>query len=153
LESTHRWATFLPDGRHFLYMTGSHGGGTKAEANAIYLGALGSNEKTLLLQARSNVVYASGHLLYLREHVLLAQPFDANRGRLAGEPVPLAEGVQYDVDYFRGEFAGSDKGDLVYATGAASSNTRLYWHDRSGKRLGDPVGDPAEYREFSIAPD
>ena len=60
-ETTHRWATFLPDGRHFLYMAGAHSAGTKSESNAIYVGALDSNEKTLLLQARSNVVYASGY--------------------------------------------------------------------------------------------
>ena len=51
--------------------------GSKSESNAIYVGALDSNEKTLLLPARSNVVYASGYLLYMREHVLLAQRFDA----------------------------------------------------------------------------
>src|SRR5437660_1068098 len=26
-ETTHRWATFLPDGRHFLYMAGTHAAG------------------------------------------------------------------------------------------------------------------------------
>src|SRR5712691_3868289 len=35
-ETTHRDATFLPDGKHCLYMAGSHGQGTKSESNAIY---------------------------------------------------------------------------------------------------------------------
>jgi hypothetical protein len=39
-ETTHRWATFLPDGRHFLYMAGTHAAGTGSEANAIYLASL-----------------------------------------------------------------------------------------------------------------
>jgi Tol biopolymer transport system component len=152
-ETTHRWATFLPDGRHYLYLSGSHVAATKAEVNALYIGALDSNEKTLLLQARSNVVYASGYLLYVRERILLAQRFDPGSRRLVGEAIPVSEGVQYDPMFFRGGFSASQNGVLVYATGAASPNTRLYWHDRSGKRLGDPIGWPAEYRRFRIASD
>ena len=109
-ETTHRWAAFLPDGRHFLYMAGSHSTGSKSEANAIYVGALDSNEKTLLLQARSNVVYASGYLLYMRERILLGQRFDAGSRRLVGEAFPVAEGVQYDPAYFRGVFSASEDG-------------------------------------------
>jgi Tol biopolymer transport system component/predicted Ser/Thr protein kinase len=152
-ETTHRWATFLPDGRHFLYMAGSHGAGTKSEINAIYIGALGSNEKTLLLQTRSNVAYASGHLLYARERVLLAQPFDAGRGRLTGDPVPVAEGLLYDRGYFHGTFSASENGVLVYAAGTAGPKTNLFWFDRSGKRLGEPIGEPADYQSLAVAPD
>jgi Tol biopolymer transport system component len=153
-ESTHRWATFLPDGRHFLYMAGSHSAGSKSESNAIYAGALDSNEKALVLQARSNVVYASGYLLYMRERILLAQRFDAESRRLVGEAVPVAEGVQYDPAYFRGVFSASDDGVLLYALGAAGSlATRLTWVDRAGKPIGEPIGEPAEYSSLAIAPD
>ncbi len=154
VETTHRWATFLPDGRHFLYMAGAHSAGTKSDSNAIYLGALDSNEKTLLLQARSNVVYASGYLLYVRERILLAQRFDPGARRLVGEAVPVAEGVQYDPAFFRGVFAASEDGVLVYALGAAgSAATRLTWMDRAGKPLGEPLGEPAEYQGLSLSAD
>jgi eukaryotic-like serine/threonine-protein kinase len=152
-ETTHRWATFLPDGRHFLYMAGSHGAGTKEQVNAIYVGSLDSQEKTLLLEARSNVVYASGYLLYLRDQVLLAQAFDPRSRKLAGDPVPLAEGVQADTDYFHGVFSASDNGILLYATGVGNTRTALYWYDRSGKRSPEAVGDPANFDELSVAPD
>ncbi len=151
-ETTHRWAEFLPDGRHFLYMAGSHATGTKSAANAIYVGALDSKEKTLLLQARSNVVYASGQLLYMRERVLLAQPFDAARLRLAGDPVPIADGVVYDTSYFRGAFAASQNGVLVYATGGSGTKKRLAWYDRGGK-AGASVGDDAQYEGIALSPD
>ncbi len=153
-ESTHRWATFLPDGRHFLYMAGSHSSGSKSESNAIYVGALDSNEKTLLLQARSNVVYASGYLLYMRERILLAQRFDPGARRLLGEAVPVVEGVQYDPAFFRGVFAASDDGVLLYATGGAGSlATRLTWVDRFGKPIGEAFGEPAEYSSLNLSPD
>jgi serine/threonine protein kinase len=152
-ETTHRWATFLPDGKHFLYMAGSHGQGTKSESNAIYVGALGSSEKTLLLQARSNVAYASGYLLYMRERVLLAQPFDPGSRRFIGDPVPLAEGVHYDAGFFRGVFSVSEKGLLLYGAGAADTKSRLRWFDRAGKPIGEPIGEAADYQSLAIAPD
>ncbi|MGE5277433.1 MAG: protein kinase domain-containing protein [Acidobacteriota bacterium] len=152
-ETTHRWAAFLPDGKHFLYMAGSHGVGTESQSNAIFVGALGSSERSLLLQARSNVVYASGHLLYMREKILVAQRFDAGSRRLMGEPVPIADGVQYDAGFFRGSFAASDNGLLVYGTGSSEVNSRLRWFDRSGKPLGEPFGESAQYLSLADAPD
>ncbi len=153
-ETTHRWATFLPDGRHFLYMAGAHSAGTKSESNAIYVGALDSSEKTLLLQARSNVLYASGYLLYVREHILLAQRFDPSSRRLVGEAVPVADGVQYDPGFFRGVFAVSENGVLVFALGTSGAvATRLTWMDRAGKAVGEPFGEPAEYTGLSLSDD
>jgi Tol biopolymer transport system component len=151
-ETTHRWAEFLPDGRHFFYMAGSHISGTKSVANAVYIGALDSKEKTLLLQVRSNVVYASGQLLYMRERVLLAQPFDAARLRLMGDPVPIADGVVYDTNFFRGAFAASQNGVLLYATGGSGTKKRLVWYDRGGK-AGASVGDDAQYEGIALSRD
>ena len=152
-ETTERWVTFLPDGRHFLYMAGSHSAGTKSESNAIFVADLDSSEKTLLLQARSNVVYASGYLLYMREGILMAQRFDPGSRRVSGDPVPVAEGVQYDPGYFRGSFAASENGVLLYATGAGATKTRLRWVDLSGKPVGEPFGEPSEFtNSLAVSP-
>jgi Tol biopolymer transport system component len=152
-ETTHRWATFLPDGRHFLYMAGSHGAGVKSESNAVYLGSLGSNDRKLVQQGRSNVAYSAGRLLFLRDRVLLAQPFDPDSGRLSGDPVPIADNVQYDPSYFRGLFAVSENGVLVYSAGAPAAKPRLFQFDRAGKPVGDPIGEPSGYRSLGFAPD
>ena len=152
-ETTHRWATFLPDGRHFLYMAGTHTSGTKSETNAVYIGSLESKDKTLLLRARSNVVYASGHLLYVLEKTLLAHPFDPERRKLTGDPVSLEESILYDPGFFRAAFAASDNGVLVYATGNREARASLAWYDRAGKPIGGPLGEPAEYDTFSVSPD
>jgi len=151
-ETTHRWATFLPDGRHFLYMAGTHNAGMKSEVNAVYLAELGSPERKLLLQARSNVSYASGHLLYVRDHILLAQPFDARALKLAGDPVPLGESVGYDPTFFRSQFAAADSGLLAYAAGGSGSKNRMVWTDRAGKEL-EEAGPPADYGQVSLSPD
>ena len=69
----------------------------RTENNAIYVGSLDSKERTLLLNANSNALYSPpGYLLYHREGTLMAQPFDAERIQLTGEPVPIAEGLQFD---------------------------------------------------------
>ncbi|HVT43070.1 MAG TPA: protein kinase [Thermoanaerobaculia bacterium] len=151
-ETTHRWATFLPDGKHFLYMAGTHGGGTRSEANAIYIGTLGSKERKLLLHTRSNVLYASGHLLYLRDAVLMAHPFDTRRLELQGEPVPIAENIRYDVAFFRAVFAASENGLLVYQTGSSDRNVTLAWHSFAGEK-GEPLGEPALYGDLAFSPD
>ncbi|HET6373649.1 MAG TPA: protein kinase, partial [Candidatus Polarisedimenticolia bacterium] len=151
-ETTHRWVTFLPDGRHFLYMAGTHNAGTKSETNAIYLAELGSDKRTLLLRARSNVVYASGHLLYVRDQILLAQPFDTGRLVLAGDPVPVGEGIDYDAGFFRATFAASKEGVLAYQAGGAGSSLKLVWVDRSGKELSQ-VPEPGEYGDVNLSPD
>jgi Tol biopolymer transport system component len=152
-ETTHRWATFLPDGRHFFYMAGTHAAGTKSEANAVYLASLDSKERTLLLRARSNVVYASGHLLYVLESTLLAQPFDAKQLRLTGDPVPFEGSVLYDPGFFRASFSASENGVLVYVTGSRETRGQLFWYDRTGKQDPAPIGDPAEYVNLAISPD
>ena len=150
-ETTHRWATFLPDGRQFLYMAASHGAGAKSEINAIYEAALDAREKTEILQTRSNVVYASGYLLYLREGVLVAQRFDPAARKLSGDPMPIAQGVQYDPGFFRGSFAVSDSGLLAYATGVGTPKTQLRFYDLTGKPVGDTIGDPAEYTNVAVS--
>ena len=91
-EIAHAWPQFLPDGTHFLYLAVS-----KTGNDAIYVGSLDSKERTLLLNANSNAVYSPpGYLLYHREGTLMAQPFDTERIQLTGEPVPIAEGLQFE---------------------------------------------------------
>jgi dipeptidyl aminopeptidase/acylaminoacyl peptidase len=134
-------------------MAGSHAEGAKSESNAIFVAELDSKEKTLLLQARSNVAYASGYLLFMREGILMAQRFDPSSRRLSGDPVPVAEGVQYDPGYFRGSFAASENGMLLYAIGAGATKTRLRWYDLAGNAVGEPFGEPSEYTNLAISPD
>jgi eukaryotic-like serine/threonine-protein kinase len=79
--------SFLPDGRHFFYRVATGG---------IYVGSLDSPERMLIIKDpdNNNVLYSQGHLLFLRDRTLMAQPFDVNRLALTGEPVPVAEQIQ-----------------------------------------------------------
>jgi hypothetical protein len=90
-EHTHRWPSFLPDGRHFLYLSNEEGPQSRW---SIRVGSLDSPDSQFVLEARSNAAYQDGYLLFVRDGTLLAQPFDPDRLRLGGDAVPLAERVR-----------------------------------------------------------
>ena len=79
-ETRHTFPSFLPDGRHFVYVRSA----TRPENSGVYVGSLDAkpDQQSLrrLLAAESGAVYAAspdtkqGHLLFLRGGTLLAQP-------------------------------------------------------------------------------
>jgi hypothetical protein len=72
-----RCRRFLPDGRHLLYTTGPIGAVAGSTPFSLYVQEVGSADRVKLRDVgASNVVYASGHLLYIQDNTLLAQPFD-----------------------------------------------------------------------------
>ena len=152
-ETTHRWATFLPGGKHFLYLAGSHLAEDNSDRNAVYLASLDSSERRLLLHARSNVVYAAGHLLFVRDRFLLAQRFDLKNLQLLGEPRAIAENVNYDHGFLRANFAAAADGTLVYQPATAEARTTLHWLDRETARLSDPIATAGDAHTVVLSPD
>ncbi len=153
-DSTHRYPRFLPDGRHFLYLV-RHAGAGAGENPEVRVGTLDSKESKLVLSAASNVIYATGHLLYVREGALVAQRFDLGRLSVEGEPVVVAPDVLMDERFSRGVFSASANGILAYQTGKGSTTSVLRWVDREGRTL-STVGEPAEYfngGNVEISPD
>jgi serine/threonine protein kinase/Tol biopolymer transport system component len=144
-ESLVAWPEFLPDGRHFLYMAQ----GQRPEDHMYRVGSLDSKESKRLGAAQSLVTYAPpGHILFVRENTLVAQPFDAKALKTTGEPVPLAEHIG-TVSTGLARFSVSRNGVLVYRTGESAS--RLLWVDRSGREL-STIGDPADYSDTLLSP-
>jgi Tol biopolymer transport system component len=142
-ESTHRYPWFLPDGKHFLYLARRSGAGAGREP-AVYMAELGSPKRTHVLEVASNVAYASRHLLYIREGVLVAQRFDPGSGAVSGSAVPLIDDARVDERFSRGVFAVSANGVLACMTGHDQTRTQLMWLDRAGRELAE-VGEPADY--------
>ena len=151
-ESAHRRPVFLPDGRHFLYSASPASG--QAVGLSIYVASLDSADRTLLLTAdANNVLYSHGHLLFLRETTLMAQPFDVQRLELAGDAFPIAEQIQLSgTTPPNGFFSASENGVLAYQTGTIGAGSQLVWFDRSGKRLG-VLGEPAGFSDIELSPD
>ena len=96
----------------------------------------------LLFHSHYQAEYASGHMLFLRQSSLMAQPFDAKRFETTGEAVPIAEQVLQDSSVAHGWFSPSANGLLLYAEGVPK-NRQLVWFDRDGKQVGAVPGDDA----------
>jgi eukaryotic-like serine/threonine-protein kinase len=147
-EESHRWPSFLPDGRHFVYLVRGGGG-------AVYVGSLDSKERTLLFENHvSSVVYAPpGYLLFVRDENLMAQPFDAKSLKLSGEPLLVAGQVAIETRIDRALFSVSDNGKLLFYTASRTNRTsQVVQFDRNHKQLG-AFGLPTTYRGIRLSPD
>jgi Tol biopolymer transport system component len=143
-EGSHRFPSFLPDGRHFLYLA--------FPSNTIWMGSLDEADAKLLVRSDSQAQYvAPGYLLFARQGTLMAQPFDAVRATLTGDAVPIAQQLMTDPSGGVA-FSASDVSSLVIRTGTSSPMTQLKWVDRTGKSLGN-VGHPGPYRNPELSPD
>jgi prepilin-type processing-associated H-X9-DG protein len=150
-ESLHVRPFFLPDGKHFLYRAQQAG---LSEAK-IVIGSVDTLERRVLIDRADmgNIVYADGHVLFMRQSALLAQPFDVEALQFTGDPVPVADGVQTNQTAAPvGVFSASENGILVYQTGDAAIGARLAWVDRGGKPLAT-IGEPAAYGDIQLSPD
>jgi Tol biopolymer transport system component len=148
--NTHRWPMFLPDGKHFLYLSANLSG--QPDSAAIFVASLESSDTTFLTKATGNPVYAApGYLLFCREKTLFAQKFDTNELKLSGEPVPLLKDVSSLPRLLRNDYAASNGDVLVVQRGNDVSLSRLVWRDRQGKETGS-VGKPDVYANITLAP-
>ncbi len=91
-----------------------------------------------------------GYLLFVRDWTLMAQPFDAERLQLTGEPFQVADQLTYSIYSGQGAFSVSDTGVLAYIRGG--NMRQLVWFNRAGQELG-PVGAPDAYSLPSLSPD
>jgi serine/threonine protein kinase len=147
MGTAHGFPWFLPDGEHFLFA--SWGGAGRMQLRA---GSLSSTASSVIGEADSNAVYSAGHLLYLRENSLMAQPFDLKSLRTTGEPVPMAEHVERFLSLVEvGAFSVSSTGLLAYHTGAEAAMRQLTWFDRLGKPIGT-VGEPRAFFDIQFSP-
>ena len=138
-RGTHRFPQFLPDERHFLFFGGTEEGG----ASGMYRATLDGGDPTRVLTVGTAATYAPpGALLWVREGTLVAQPFDAARGVVSGEPVAVAQAVGLNEAAFRGAFAVSATGVLAHRT-LVGERRQLTWVDREGVPQGT-VGGPDE---------
>jgi Tol biopolymer transport system component/predicted Ser/Thr protein kinase len=146
-EEGHRWPSFLPDGRHFVFLADAR----RTEDHRIKVGSLDSLESRDLLGAVSNVAFASpSHLLFVRAGSLLAQPFDVKHLRLAGEPVVVGNVIaETGVGNHEFKFSASQNGVIAFAS--VNPNSHLVWLDRNGRQLGT-VGDPVRRGVFEVSP-
>ena len=146
-ETTHDYPQFLPDNRHFLYIARR---GPNTEDWSLYVGSVDSKERRHLEGIHAAARYSpTGHLLFLQDRNLMAQPFDVDRLALSGEAVSVVQGT---ADGPRALFSLSANGTLAFLTPIAEFESQLAWTDRTGVNV-KPFTPRGVYNGVDLSPD
>ena len=147
-DKGHPGPRFLPDGRHLLYFRNSF-----AETQGIYVASLDvkpeAQSLARVVASASRPIFAAagvstGHLLFLREQTLFAQPFDPDALRLIGEAFVIAEKVGLDPGIGLGWVSATPEGTVAYRAAAGTSGAPI-WVNRAGLEvvtIGAEIRDP-----------
>jgi eukaryotic-like serine/threonine-protein kinase len=155
-SAENRFPVFLPDGRHFLFLSGQGGG-----VSHIYSATVDGGTAKQLFPAMSQAVYTEpapgqGHVLFVRDNNLMAQRFSLGSMATEGEAYIIASDVPlYSAELVgmgRAQFSASPNGVVVYVSQPNPVMPTLSWFDRAGNEVGT-VGEPAMYFGPRIAPD
>jgi serine/threonine protein kinase len=149
-ETVRVWPEFLPDGKHYLYLSI----GKAPYRQGIYAASLDSNGRTFIVATNTNAAWLqSGQLLFTRGSVLMGQPFDLSSLKLSGDPRPVADHIeQGGTSVAMASFAASPNGTLLWRHTKPTALSALQWFDRSGRKLA-AVGEPADYSNPNLSPD
>jgi Tol biopolymer transport system component len=146
---SYRFPSFLPDGKHFLFLAINH---ADSAQDMLYLAALDGGPPKPLIRSLSAGIFAAGQLLYSSGRSLMAQPLDPTTGKLSGSAQPVAQDVFEDSVTWRAAYSASRTGVLVYAGGDTGAQ-QLAWADRSG-HLSPPLPTySGEAFTAAVAPD
>ncbi len=146
----HLWPSFLPDGRHFLFLVRIYG--RESATAEIQVGSLDGAPPRTLVESNSNALYAPpGYLIWWRGGNLRAQRLDLDTFSLVGEPALLASDAAFDARIGHAAFSLAG-GVLVYQLGGATPGNELAWLDAEGNDLGT-VGPRGSLYSPRLSPD
>jgi dipeptidyl aminopeptidase/acylaminoacyl peptidase len=129
-EQAQRFPVTLPDGKHYLYLSWT----TEPADRGIYLGAVDSDRRTLLVKTGFRPAFIAPDLLvYVRDRTLVAQRFSLAEARLEGEPMEIASGVALEAIPGQATFAVSPSGVIAYRSRNREIASELRWIDRRGR--------------------
>jgi serine/threonine protein kinase len=151
-EGSHRFPSFLPDGKHFLYLVRTTSESGEAEGDAIYVGSLDGSVKKMIVRSSANAMYANGHLVYTQNRTILAQAFDPDSWELSGDPVVLENDVINDVTWNLAMFSVSANGILISQPGKLLSGAPVLIYSPEGKQIAS-VGGLDEQGTPAFSPD
>ena len=144
-----RFPSFLPDGRHFIFtMLDLSGSATHAD---IFVGSTDNHEAKKLLNGCSYGMFASGYLFYLRQGMLIAQPFDPGTFALSGTPTSLQGNVNLWAPRAKADFSVTANGVLLYAVSASARTSELFWMNGDGTE--SPIGQFEFESTVALSPD
>jgi Tol biopolymer transport system component len=148
--ATHRLPHFLPDGERLLYVVGS----VEVDSATVHVLDLRDGTARRLFECSSEARYLDpGYIAYLVERNLVVQAFDPSTLERSGEPVPIAEAVQFNPYRYTGAFTLVDRGPVLFFSGQTIESSRLAWFDLDGNEVGRLGAPGAFVGSAAISPD
>ncbi|MFC1794017.1 protein kinase [Planctomycetota bacterium] len=148
----YRYPQVLPGGNTILYSHVFIGEANLRRSNIEAFFLETGKRKTVLDNASYATYVRSDHLIFLRDGVLMAVPFDIERLKIAGSSVPLIDEVGLDWRGRTPQIAISHNGIFVYISGSELRQAELVWVDRQG--VPESLGAPADvYGSPRLSPD
>jgi len=146
-----RWPVFLTDGRHFLYVALTTEAPTDDHPE-LYAGSVDSAETSRIeWPGARSAAFALGHLMYVRDGTLYAQPFDSSGIRVTGPPVPITgREIATPPTLFPSGFSVSMNGVLAFQS-SADLPSELVWLDAQGRE--EATLPEIKYTNPTISPD
>ncbi len=147
-EFAHGWPQFLPDGRRFLFSSANY---EDPPNSAVNIGTLDGAAPQLLFRNRTKALFSPPDLLvYVKDSVLVAEPWDLTNRRRLGMPHTVAQDV-YTYSIGSAAFSLSQNGVLGYQK-ASIGDSQFSIYRRDGKRV-KTVGPPGPYVHLAMSAD
>ena len=141
-ERSHAFPAWVGDGDAFIYLASLDDGRRTVRLVA-------GQDDVELARADSHGVVSAGHVLFVRDNILRAEPLDLEARRVGPRAVTLASPVGVSPQG-RGAFA---VGGHVLASGPpVEQQYVLRWFDGTGKPL-DTISEPGDYWQVRLSPD
>ena len=148
-QTSHRFPSFLPDGRHFTFATQPP---LQADLYQIDAAALDDPVARPLLTSVSAPRYADpGYMIFARDQALIAQRIDLAGMKMVGEPIALAEraGVQGSISGVWSLDCARD-GTIVYDE-ADRRPADVTWYGKDGRPIKTVFRHPARLYYTAIS--
>ncbi len=136
--------SFLPDGDHLLVAIRS----SNRDATGLWVFSLKSPEtrKRVLPQFLRAVYSATGHIVFWNDNAFMAQPFDAAKAEVTGEPMVIGNTPPGD------RLPDVSSNGILATAGISTGLSQLVWYDRSGTKLSVALPSGV-YRQIRLSPD
>jgi len=147
-ERSHTRPQFLPGGKQLLFTLATGDGPQFAVLD------LEKGGYRTVAKGGDNGRYApTGHLLYVRDATLFAQPFDLQHFKTTGSEAPVVERISTQGPIATGDYAISETGVLVYSERQSAAGTTLALVDRKGNIQTLPGQAPRSWGTGRLSPD
>ena len=148
-EISHRFPSFLPDGRRFVYIA-DPGAGT--DEGRVFVASIDGGPRRLLYRSHRAPVYAApGYLIDAIDDRLVARRFNPESAEV-GEAVRLGEETPTYVNTQDRAASVSESGTLLVPS-AETQRRKLSWLDRRGRRLDEVPLPRGKFDMPRISPD